>query len=75
MLGRSLLAATLLVAFSAPALAFHCPADIKAIDNALPKSSLSDAQKAEISPHSQSSSTWRNSGIGSSLIDRRRCSP
>ncbi len=48
MLGRSLLAATLLVAFSAPALAFHCPADVKAIDNALPKSSLSDTQKAEV---------------------------
>ena len=34
---RSLFAAALLVAFSAPALAFHCPADVNAIDNALPK--------------------------------------
>lgn len=49
MLGRSLLAAALLVAFSAPALAAHCPADVKAIDNALPKSSLSAAQKAQVS--------------------------
>jgi hypothetical protein len=37
-----------LVAFSAPALAFHCPADVKAIDNALPKSNMSAAQKAEV---------------------------
>ncbi len=45
---RSLLAATLLVAFSTPALAFHCPADVNAIDNALPKSDLTAPQKAEV---------------------------
>ncbi len=48
MIARSLLAAALLVAFSAPALAFHCPADVKAIDNALAKSSLTAAQKADV---------------------------
>lgn len=48
MLGRFLVIAIMLVAFSTPALAFHCPADIKAIDHALPKSSLDDAQKAEV---------------------------
>ena len=48
MSARSLIAAALLVAFSAPALAFHCPADVKAIDNALPKSNLTAAQKAEV---------------------------
>jgi len=48
MFARSLLTATLLVAFSAPVLAFHCPADVKAIDHALPKSSLSSSQKAEV---------------------------
>ncbi len=48
MTARSLLAAALLVAFSAPALAFHCPADVNAIDNALPKSNLSAPQKAEV---------------------------
>jgi len=48
MIARSLIAAALLVAFSAPALAFHCPADVKAIDNALSKSSLSAAQKTEV---------------------------
>ena len=55
MLRRTLLAATLLVAISAPALAGHCPADVKAIDNALPKMSLSAAQKAEVT-------TLRNEG-------------
>ena len=48
MSARSLIAAALLVAFSAPALAFHCPADVKAIDNALPKSNLTAAQKTEV---------------------------
>ena len=45
---RSLLAAAFVAAFSAPALAFHCPADVKAIDNALPKSNLTATQKAEV---------------------------
>lgn len=45
---RSILAATLLVLFSTPALAFHCPADVKAIDNALPKANLSAEQKAKV---------------------------
>jgi hypothetical protein len=48
MLGRSLLAAAVVLAFATPALAFHCPADVKAIDNALPKANLSAAQKAEV---------------------------
>ncbi len=48
MITRSLIAAAILVAFSVPALAFHCPADVKAIDNALPKSSLTAAQKTEV---------------------------
>ena len=48
MIARSLLAAALLVAFSAPAFAFHCPADVKAIDNAVPKSNLTAAQKTEV---------------------------
>ena len=48
MMVRSLLAAAFVVAFSATALAFHCPADVKAIDNALPKSNLTSVQKAEV---------------------------
>lgn len=48
MMSRSLIGALLLMAFSAPALAFHCPLDVKAIDNALPKVSLSAKQKQEV---------------------------
>ena len=48
MISRSLIGATALLVFSAPALAFHCPADIKAIDNALPKANLSAKQKEEV---------------------------
>ena len=48
MIARSLLAPALLVAFSAPALAFHCPADVNATDNALLKSNLTAPQKADV---------------------------
>ena len=43
---RSLIATLALV--SLPAFAFHCPADMKKIDEALPKAQLNDAQKAEV---------------------------
>ncbi len=48
MITRSLITAIVLVTLSAPAFAFHCPADVKAIDNALSKSNLSAAQRAEV---------------------------
>ncbi len=48
MISRSLIGAVALMVFSAPALAFHCPADVKAINNALPKANLSAKQKEEV---------------------------
>ena len=48
MLRGSLVAAAFVMFFATPALAFHCPADAKAIDAALTKVSLSSAQKAEV---------------------------
>jgi hypothetical protein len=42
-----ILAAALALA-SGSALAFHCPADMKAIDAAMPKAKLSEAQMAEV---------------------------
>ncbi len=48
MISRSLICAAALLVFSAPALAFHCPADVKAIDNALLKVNLSAKQKEEV---------------------------
>ena len=47
MFARSLLVAAVVVAFSSPAFAFYCPKQAKAIDAALAKASLSQAQKAE----------------------------
>jgi len=43
-----LLAASLVVAVSAPALANQCPSDIKKIDAALASSNLNQEQKAEV---------------------------
>jgi hypothetical protein len=34
--------------YATTALAFHCPADVKAIDHALPKAQMSQAQKAQV---------------------------
>ncbi|MDX1529438.1 MAG: hypothetical protein R3337_12475 [Gammaproteobacteria bacterium] len=48
MISRFLICAAALLAFSAPALAFHCPADVKAIDNALPRVNLSAKQREEV---------------------------
>lgn len=48
MISRSLIGGIVLMAFSAPALAFHCPLDVKAIDNALPKVNLTATQKEQV---------------------------
>ncbi len=46
---RHLIAVTTLAVFSTAALAFHCPADMKKIDEALAKNpKLSDAQMSEV---------------------------
>jgi len=45
---RTLAAAAVLVMLSSPALAFYCPADAGAIDNALSKVSLSAAKMSEV---------------------------
>ncbi len=62
MIARSLLAPALLVVFSAPALAFHCPADVNAIDNALPKSNLTAPQKAEVTKLRDEGEALHNAG-------------
>ena len=62
MIARSLLAAALMVAFSAPALAFHCPADVAAIDNALPKSNLTAPHKAEVTKLRDEGQALHNAG-------------
>ncbi len=48
MIKRIVLASALAIAFATPALAGHCPADVKAIDNALAKMSVPKAQMSEV---------------------------
>ena len=69
MIKRTLLAAVAVVAFSAPALAFHCPADVKAIDAALPTSSLGDAQKAEVTELRNQGEAQHNAGNHKEAVD------
>lgn len=45
---RTMVVAAALAVGSSAALAFHCPVDMKAIDAALPKAKLTDAQGAEV---------------------------
>ena len=62
MIVRSLLVAALIVAFSAPAFAFHCPADIAAINASLPKVTLSADQKAQVEKLRDEGQVLHNSG-------------
>ncbi len=48
MLRYTMIAGAALMLAATPALAFHCPKDAKAIDAGLAKSSMSAAQKAQI---------------------------
>ena len=48
MILRSVLIAALMTGYATSALAFHCPADVKAIDNGLAKVQMSQSQKAEV---------------------------
>ena len=48
MMKRLFATATMVVLFSAPALAGHCPKDVKAIDAALSKASLTSSQMSQV---------------------------
>ncbi len=48
MIKRIVLASALAIAFATPALAGHCPVDVKAIDNGLAKMSVPAAQMSEV---------------------------
>lgn len=45
---RSVLVLAFVAMLSTPALAFHCPLDVKAIDNALSKMQLNDATRTKV---------------------------
>lgn len=48
MIRKGLLTATFALMMAGPAFAFHCPKDMAAIDAALPKATLNDADKAKV---------------------------
>lgn len=69
MITRSLVAAALLTLASAPALAGHCPADVKAIDNALTKVNLSSSQMADVKKLRDEGEALHNAGKHKESVD------
>lgn len=67
---RNLTAAAALTLFSSAALAFHCPADMKKIDEALshnPK--LSEAQMSEVKKYRADGEAFHKSGKHQDSVD------
>ena len=64
------LALTSSIAFaSGSALAFHCPADMKAIDAAMSKAKLSDTQSAEVKKLRAEGETLHKAGKHQESVD------
>lgn len=59
---RSMIVAAGLALASSTAFAFQCPGDMKAIDAALPKAKLSDAQTAEVKKYRAEGETLHKAG-------------
>ena len=70
MLGRLLLAAVLAVAVVGPAGAFHCPADIAAINNALPKANLSAEDEAAVKALRDEGQALHDAGDHKASVDK-----
>jgi hypothetical protein len=66
---HSMIVAAGLALASSTAFAFHCPADMKAIDEALPKAKLSDAQMAEVKKYRAEGETLHKAGKHQESID------
>jgi hypothetical protein len=66
---RSILVAAALTLASAPALAFHCPQDMKAIDAALAKAKLTDAQMAEVKKYREEGESLHKAGKHQESLD------
>lgn len=54
---------------SSAAFAFHCPADMKAIDAALPTAKLSDAQMAEVKKYRTEGEALHKAGKHQESVD------
>ncbi|MDJ1158548.1 hypothetical protein QNA08_09905 [Chelatococcus sp. SYSU_G07232] len=52
-----------------PAFAFHCPADMAKIDNAVKTAQLSDAQKKEVAEYRAQGETLHKAGKHQESID------
>jgi hypothetical protein len=61
--------AAVLAFASSSALAFHCPADMKAIDEAMPKAKLSDSQAAEVKKLRADGETLHKAGKHQDSVD------
>ena len=55
--------------FATGAYAFHCPAEMKAIDDALPKSKITDAQKKEVTKLRAECETLHKAGKHQESVD------
>jgi hypothetical protein len=67
---RSIVAAVSLALASSVALAFHCPADMKKIDEALSKNpKLSEAQMAEVKKYRAEGETLHKAGKHQDSVD------
>jgi hypothetical protein len=66
---RTALIAAALALASGSALAFHCPQDMKAIDEAMPKAKLSDAQSAEVKKLRAEGETLHKAGKHQESVD------
>lgn len=66
---RTLIAAAGLAVASNAAFAFHCPADMKAIDAALSGAKLSDAQMAEVKKYRAKGEALHKAGKHQESVD------
>ena len=66
---HSIIVAAGLALASSTAFAFHCPADMKAIDAALPKAKLTDAQAAEVKKYRAEGETLHKAGKHQESVD------
>lgn len=66
---HSMIVAAGLALASGAAFAFHCPADMKAIDAALPKAKLSDAQAAEVKKYRAEGEALHKAGKHQESVD------
>lgn len=66
---HSIIVAAGLALASSTAFAFHCPADMKAIDAALPKAKLTDAQMAEVKKYRAEGEALHKAGKHQESVD------